>query len=178
MSGNCSPHVFSYSAICSCVLGTNSPPRGSHLMEQRLSFFVKRHHVSLSRDPLALCWAAGLLRQSCTPSTALTTPAWSALQLSRSSFEHPLWYALPRPHGVPHRGHGVRTQQTTCRGWAGGGGKTKHTQVTLYVPETEPNCYMTIRGHVFIFPAPISDLSNQHFVVMILRPCRKWVFSL
>lgn len=113
-------------------------PGGSRLMEEWLSVFVKRHHVSLSCNPLALCWAAGLLRQSCTPSAALTTPSWSAVQLSRSTFEHPLWDALPRPHGVPHRGHRVRTQQATWRGW-GGGGKMKHTQVTLYVPVMKPN---------------------------------------
>lgn len=118
-----------------------------------MSVFVKRHHVSLSRNPLALCWAAALLRQSCTPSTALTTPAWSAVQLSRSTFEHPLWDTLPRPHGIPHRGHGVRTQQTTWRGWGRGGGKMKHTQEpnwTFGFLLNEIACHMIINGHSLI----------------------------
>ena len=103
----------------------------SHLMEQRLAFFVKRHHVSLSCNPLDFYWAPSILRQSCTPSASLTTSAWSAVQLSCSTFEHPLWDALPRPHGVPYRGHRVWTQQSTRGGRGGGGGKMKHTQVTL-----------------------------------------------
>lgn len=128
-------HVYFLILLFAPVLGTNSP-RGSPLMEQWLSVFAKRQHVSLSGNPLALCW--GLLWQSCTPSTALTTTAGSAVQLSCSAFEHPLRDSLPRPHGVPHRGHRVRTQQTAWRGW-GGGGKMKQTIVTLYVWEMEPN---------------------------------------
>lgn len=113
---------------CPCHLGTGSP-RGSHPMDQRLSVFVKRHNVSLSCQPLALCWAASFLRQSCTFSAALTTLTGSALQLSRCTFKHSLWDALSRPHGVPHRCYWVRTQQSQGRG----GGKMKHIQVTLWL---------------------------------------------
>lgn len=121
---------LSYSAICSCVFGLSSSWR-STLMERCLLVFVKSHHVSLSRDPLAPCWAAHLLQHPCTPSTALAAPAGSAVQLSCSTFKHPLRDSLPRPHGVPHRGHRVRAQQTPWRGWGGAGGKRKHRQVTL-----------------------------------------------
>lgn len=91
----------------------------SPLMEYCSTVFVKRHYVSLSCQPLALCWDPDLLWHSWTTSTDFTSPARSALQLSHPTTKHSPWDILPRSHGVSHCGHGVWAQQTTygsCRG--------------------------------------------------------------
>lgn len=99
----------------------------THLMERRLSGFAERHHVSLSRDALALCWAPSLLQQPCTVSATLATSARFAVQLSHATFKHSHRDAVPGPHGVSHRSHRVWAHQT-ARAGRGGGGKMSYSQ--------------------------------------------------
>lgn len=147
---------------------------------EELSSCVKRHHVSLSCNSLALCWVSGVLRQSCTVSAAISP--WSAVQLSCPAFKRALWDTVPRPHGVPHCGDRVWTKSTTWRG----GGELEHTDlclsktISLYIKKKKinKNQHVMLGGrNGQLWDTGASFLSRSTFPDSILRPAVPYSWS-